>query len=111
MSIQSARFSEVPSPPQSVRNIVDAQFNSLTMVPSIRGLMCSLDTVLLPFHLTRLNDVSLRFPVIQMDQDENIEKLMVETAGFFMNGRCCSRTNRSRLSQSYMFTNTVHTSD
>ena len=45
-------LSGAPSPPQSVHNIVDAQFTSLAMVPSIRGLMCGLQaSALIQFFL------------------------------------------------------------
>ena len=56
------------------------------MVSSIRVLTCGVQRfciarALLPFQLTHSNDVSSRFPAIQVDKDENIEKVMVETAG------------------------------
>ena len=89
MSIQSAFFAKAPSP--KCTQYVDAEFNSLTMVPFVWMLTCGLQcfsivTSLLPFQLTPSNDSSLRFPVIQMDNDENIEEVIVETAGLFMDG-------------------------
>ena len=55
------------------------------MVPSIRGLTCGLQhfciDIVLPFHLTCSNDVTSRIPVLQMQKDKNIEKVVVETAG------------------------------
>ena len=101
--MQSACFPEaLSSSPQSVCNNVEAQFNSLTMVTSIRQLMCGLqcfciDTVLLPFQLTHSNDVSSRYPVIQVDRIKTIEKVVVETAVLFMNGLCCSIRNQNRI--------------
>ena len=81
MSVKAHAFMKPHSPPQSVHNVAVAQFNSLTMVPSIRVLMCGLqrfciDTVLPPFQLTHPNDVSLRFLVIQVDKDETLRKLL-----------------------------------
>ena len=60
----------------------------MPLVSSTRGLTCGLklfciDTVL-PFQLTHSNHVSLTFLVIQVDKDEKIEKVVVETARLFM---------------------------
>ena len=44
-------------------------------------------TVLSPFQLTHSNDVSLRFPVIQVDgRDNNFETVLVDTARIFVDG-------------------------
>ena len=81
---------------------------------SLRVLTCSLqcfciDAVLLPFELTRSNDVSLKFPVIQVNKNENIGKVVVETAGH--GWLMYSRTKRSGLLCPYIeatSTGTMH---